>query len=796
METSNNFTSSNWKTLDTTAYLNSEAGSTATTTSSVASSTFNPGVQTIEGIGLRIKTRLTTGTFTVELFNGTIVTGSVTCNVTDIASTQTTDLGGWVYFQFGSPVITTAVNHSVRVKSSTAGHVTVYRDATAGNWSRFLCTAASGVAVAATDDWAVCGKITAAGSTTIVSCTFDNTSSTAFGRGEVGQDGKLILQNSASTSYRLSIATGNNLQVCHNGVIEFGTLASPVVSTSSMLLELQCASAGANNLTVRSPGSYTSAGLVRTRNSRLNADAAVSATSLTTTTSTGWLSSDVIGLGATTRSASPSTELRSLSANASGTTLTIAAIGAAKEGSAGVNCPLINVTSNMKIQGSSTTNAAFILVGDTSPTFIMDNCELQNMGSNTTNQRGINLSGTISPVITVSNNGIYNCNANFGIVTSSVITTYSITGNAIYSGIFSAAATTGTGTMQYNGNWHIGLGSLSFADDRVEWKNNLVNGATATAILQTTGTSYLAAIDNNEVSCCGTLGMNLLLVDATASNFIAWRCNTTGISITPTNSVIDGVTAFGNTSVSMSIANLSSDTEFKNLNIQSGVTATCPVGISAPASSINRGIIFSNSSIGTVTTHSTGDVSVLGAYTTNLVFRDSTLGSTNQVSTTFQGNLTGQSFVALQRSGGVAGAHRTYYKYGRVDSDSVIFDSSPLSMRMTPTSASFKLYAPLFKVNIATSGTATVSIKVRKSVVGDGSAYNGNQARVILRTNAAAGSNFDSEAVVMTSTNAANGAWETLSYTTSTATDNTTLEFWADCDGTAGWVNFDTITAS
>ena len=45
-----NWSSSSWKVVDTTSYLYSEAGSTATTTSYVASANFMPGAITVEGI--------------------------------------------------------------------------------------------------------------------------------------------------------------------------------------------------------------------------------------------------------------------------------------------------------------------------------------------------------------------------------------------------------------------------------------------------------------------------------------------------------------------------------------------------------------------------------------------------------------------------------------------------------------------------------------------------------------------------------------------------------------------------
>jgi hypothetical protein len=70
---SNLWTDATWQTVDSTSYLKSEAGSTTTTTSYVASQAFTPGIITVEGILLRIKgtTTTPTGTLSVQLWNST-----------------------------------------------------------------------------------------------------------------------------------------------------------------------------------------------------------------------------------------------------------------------------------------------------------------------------------------------------------------------------------------------------------------------------------------------------------------------------------------------------------------------------------------------------------------------------------------------------------------------------------------------------------------------------------------------------------------------------------------------------
>jgi hypothetical protein len=107
---------------------------------------------------------------------------------------------------------------------------------------------------------------------------------------------------------------------------------------------------------------------------------------------------------------------------------------------------------------------------------------------------------------------------------------------------------------------------------------------------------------------------------------------------------------------------------------------------------------------------------------------------------------------------------------------------------MTPSFSTIKLYHSPKKINIANGKTCKVSVWVRKSVIGDGVAYNGSQPRLIVKANPALGSNSD---VVLATASASSGTWELLTGTTTAVTDNGVLEVLVDCDGTTGWINVD-----
>lgn len=52
---------------------------------------------------------------------------------------------------------------------------------------------------------------------------------------------------------------------------------------------------------------------------------------------------------------------------------------------------------------------------------------------------------------------------------------------------------------------------------------------------------------------------------------------------------------------------------------------------------------------------------------------------------------------------------------------------------------------------------------------------------------------IDEFATVVSATNVANGNWQSLSWVSPVATDNTAIDFYSICNGTTGWVNWDTI---
>ncbi|QDW39013.1 hypothetical protein FFI89_018790 [Bradyrhizobium sp. KBS0727] len=155
-------------------------------------------------------------------------------------------------------------------------------------------------------------------------------------------------------------------------------------------------------------------------------------------------------------------------------------------------------------------------------------------------------------------------------------------------------------------------------------------------------------------------------------------------------------------------------------------------------------------------------------------------------------NLTAGSYLSFDKYGQVAGVNKTINPYGTVERDAAAYNTAAPSVLMTPSSATFKLESsscgrgPKCEIDSGTSVTAAVYI--RKTA-----AYNGNQPRLGVRANPAVGIMVDT---ILATYSAGTGAWNQISGATPTATADGVVEFFIDCDGTAGAINYDDVTVA
>lgn len=795
---SGNFTSaSTWKLSNATSELDSETNNTSSTTSFVGSQSFTPGAITIDAIGIKLQSRSATptGTFTIELYNATLASSvagtTVTVNILDFH----VNAGGWYLFQFPSVILSGATQYQVRIKTSSNAQVNLYRNATAGNWSRILRTTTT-QAPAATDKLVVAGELTAAATYTTRTVTMNNTvSATVFGETQVCNYGVLSWDTSASTNYYLKIA--GNFNLYGGSVCQMGTSGTPVPSTSTAKLEFANTSNVQFGVEARAGSTLTGYGATKVVKAFLNADASIGATALTTDVSTGWKSGDVIAIASTTRTATEA-EGKALTADAVGTALTITALTNAHSGSSPTRAELANLTRNVQIFGTSTTFQAYVNIANTA-VVDLNYIEFYNMGSGTSSKRGIDVA-TTTGTCNISNCSLHDftVGSSFGLnANSGSGNNYTFNNNVFYLIANSSIVLSATSGSNFSVTNNLVIRSLAGSGCNFSDLNGIITGNTATSCastgMQWSDTLFVnGTINNNTAHSNATIGHQIVnLTDAygglvALSNFTTWRNNTFGMTLNNSfGFYVDGVVAFGNLTSNIEVTGTVASARMNNIVSDAGVTLLAPIGFSF--ASDTHPLVIDNSSFGATTTHATGDVSVRTTNNyVNVVFRNCLFNSTNKVVNT--NTMTYGSRIGSAKHQQTINNHITYKPRGTIGSDTVIYRESSPSARLTPNTAAVKVQSETKKIAVSSGKVATVSVYVRKSVIGDGAAYNGSQPRLILKADPSIGILTDT---VLATAVSANGVWEKITGDTIAPTDNGVLQIYVDCDGTAGFCNID-----
>jgi hypothetical protein len=549
---------------------------------------------------------------------------------------------------------------------------------------------------------------------------------------------------------------------------------------------------------------------------KLNANEAVGSTFLNVDTDTGWLDNDAIAIASTTRTYSQC-EAGALNGAAGATALTVDGFAGAggglafyHSGETGIQAEIILLTRNVRISGASATAVAQIYgfnvtfnadwaeffwisactfsVSSTASTVDIHYCCFRETTSSALFQSGSNLQG----VITISNNAFYN------------------TGKSAFNGgAFVSQNNQAVARLTFTDNIAIlpsGTGSgigVGFGASGTFTGNTIAgsSGQSATAILSVSGSS----LNNNTFhSCNGTFSMALTTgYTITIDGIKSWRNNVGGMSVglssdsntsgTPGSYItLTNSSFFGNQNYNLLVGSgiitfdniaANGDTSFSTtdgMRIANGVTIlemnNCAFGVAS----------------GILTTH-TNDISITSAanQTPQFFLNNTTLASATEVAN--QASFGTSSFIKSSKHDQTEGAFKSWFKYGTIERDTTIFNTAAPSERLRPNNASFKLQSGPRAVAVDDGGTITINVYVRKSVVGDGAAYNGNEPRLVVRKNLACGITSDTVLDTMT---AAAGSWEQLTGTTATVDADGALEFYVDCDGTAGWINVDDWSVS
>jgi hypothetical protein len=814
-------TSTTWKVVDPTSFANTETSATTLTVAFQTSTTFTPGAITVEGIAVKVSSRVASpsGTITVRLSTGgnAVAGTTVTLNVSDLplmvtASAPTSFY--WCYFKFASPVVLLAATaYSVQSTTSVGSQVSLGYSTTTTNWIRCLVTSTNATP-AATDTLIVAGENTAAGVGVDYTVTMDNTSATIFGSNsavfpalEIGKRGIVNFGISASTNYQL-ICNGA-VNIGGGGVLNIGTSGGPIPSSSSALIRFTMSTTNLYQINVRQQGSLYSYGATKNARALLGSNASVGASSITTYTSTDWNRNDNIVIAPTTNVATTFNFL-TMSATASGTTITLTAtLSNAKTIWDNTDCEIINLTRNVRIVGpSSSVDCLHTYNGQT--TIDMGYTEI-NFGA-ISNSVTDSLSGSLIRFTGCSfwgssgRNLITDIQIPAGVTMSfddCVFHNFNsiITSNTLASSTQSTVRFTNSWGIRAVSSWFFPSGSNCFTMDNCRFISSGGN-----AIVFGNNSSYDTGpiiIRNCVFKCNSNSGFGFNAGAGAYTNIgdqHDFSNNRMYLNLSAGFAAQGGVgysygwiigkfEAFSNATANLNLSG-SGDFKFLGATLYGGPTQASPIGVRSANPILP--ITFENF---IMSTHSTADVSLIQtAGTSQLIFKNSSFLSTTKVqSPTTQ--FSKPSYVYSSRDNQVDGTHFIYRYNGTLRSDLIIFRTSPSSLRISPLSSVFKIESNPVFVPVESGKTITVGVWVRRSVIGDGAAYNGNLPRLICKVNSSTWTGL-TDVVLATASAASNGAFEYISGTTPVAIDNAAFEIVVDCDGTAGWVNVDDMFIS
>lgn len=801
--TSGNFTSaSSWYNEDLTAQQLTAGIAGAIGTATVYTAAWTESLSsTISGVILSVNISTGVGTFTVGLYTsvGTTPLASVTVNASDFAA-------GINSFKFTSTfALTNAQSYRIGCSCSVNNAVNLLGASSTNFYKRVITTTTS--APAAGDTPFIMQDLTGAGTKTTMTITMDSTSSaTSYGAITIYNGGTLAYGVAASTNYYLKM--GGSLTINAGGTFTMGTQASPIPSSSTAKLEF--VPLGAGGYGIINAGTVTTYGATKTVRAKLATDIAAAGTSVTTDVSTGWLSGDVVVLPPTNR-VNAETDFMTLSGNAAGTTISFTAgtTYAHNTTTTPTPCDVGNLTRNVSIfgQGSGFVGVnTMIFQTNSGGVTSLNYTQLYYIGYNVASTNA-GLLGNLSLAngsLTVQYCSLWGANANgnsiFYYVGTQASNSLTFNNNVIVNGqtfVGSNAAMTPSNVVLDN-NLFI---RSTFVTNRnyITLTNTTSAGSTVGPGIQFTDSNLTTANGGlfGTVKNIITYGNFNYGVTAAAnnitygviSNVTAWRNPTFGIYLVgtvPSPVIISGATLTSNGTANVHV-NSSGSIYFKNLTTNSNASFVTPVAFQL--SGTDR-LYVVNSSLGATVPETNGFSAAVNGfvYGNNTVFYNTTFGHSTIPLTlsTIPGRI-GLLGVSSMNHNGTAGSNINWQAYGTIINDTTIYNSSSTSMRMTPTSALWKMYSQPVKLTIVGGETATIQVKVRKSVVGDGTAYNGNQPRLMLLPNPYTDAyNY----TVLTTASGAAGSWETLSYSF-TPTNTGVYEFVVDCDGTTGWVNVD-----
>ncbi len=808
---------------------------TTVTTTYTASASATPGAITMTGVwlGLYSRSATPTGTLDVQLWNnsGSVEVALVTVNVSDIPATPNLSSARGIFFKFSSPVTLLAGTlYQIRLRTSASTQLSFWRtNSGSTDWCRIFTTSTT-AAPSASDIMFVQGTYNSAGSTTDITVTMDNNNSTLYGGITTGIGGTIDWITNSSTELRLNSEVWSGAAVSlliTSGTFRMGSTASRIQPGVTASLIIDAGALNARRIQVNDTGQFIAAGTTMSYTwTRLTSDVLAGATIATTSVATGWNPGSEIVISPTIRHATTGTTVqydRRTLTSVSGTTLGFSSLTNPHSGTGDYAADVINLTRNCRIQALIPTLRTYLTCGSNQCNVNLNEVEFINFGSTV---------GAVNFVGSGASGSLYvkNCSFNdcgIGVALTSATNFYNtIVDNCVYS---TRAATSGSmishttavtaapvstnsyisnNCMIFGGTSSTSIG-IQIYNNSIDVENNSVSGVQSAACFQygQTSTYIVSGKFNNNIGRFSGNGFQVYFADTfrtgnhpTGNKSI--RNLNYGFYIPgSTNARIDDLLLAGNATAniicSYAIAATTKNVVINNASIQSDSLYTSPIGIllalnAYPSRSASVQVTFNDCNIGSVVAHTTADIrfAVDSDQDCELLFNNCNLGSSIEVSQSQY--MSRFSKVSFQRVDQVNGAHRTYYNNGLLTLDETIYRSSSKSVRLTPSTSTSIQDFGYKKIPVRQNSTPTVSVWVRKSVVGDGSAYNGSQPRLLLKNNQAIANFGTYDDIVLATASSSNGSWEQLSATLPvTPYEDTAFEVYLECSGTTGWVNVD-----
>lgn len=807
----------------TAGFLDAVSGPTSCTTSFVYSATFTLAATNVSAVAVHVGNRVAspTGTVTITLANNTSPgtrEGTTTIDVVSLDNVQGDS--GWSVFAMSVAPNGTDV-YKVGFKCSVNAEVSLYRDGTAGNWSRYVLLTSAASAPAAADILNIAGSWAGGspGTLTSFTVTMDNTAATVFGSAAAAHS------MTVSKGGTLTYGTSGTLLLTEAGLVDVFTSGTWNEGPSGTCAATRCDLLFSVAVNVDSgfraeAGSTVNIyGATKTSISTLlNQDAASGQKVIHVADTTGWASNDIVGIASTTQTRTQNEECTVSTVDSSTQATCSVNLTAAHSGTSPTQGEVVNLTRNTKISGTSTSLQAYFYA-DTTATVHGSYAEFTNIGSNTANKQGIvsdtttgtfafdhcslhdfgvansngfRLQGTSGTGVNLNANVIYNIATNAIFIVTAGTQVPSITNNV---------AISGQNTAVYN-----------LADIGATLTGNTAVGGAQGFQFNESGSPTFGTCSNNTAHSNSTVGFLINnFTTGTCSSLTSWRNTTYGLQInlggavTQPALIIDGLTAFGNpTNVVLANGAIYSPIQFNNFTINGDTTFACTNGIQLGSSTAGEATLLqlTNSTFSAasgIKTACTNDINVSGTWLIQIKGQNVALNGTNAVvgpTASSLVNIANGSYVGIDKYNGVAGSYQAWYTNGKVSSDTGLFHTASPSERLTPLDASNKLQSGQWLVPIANGTTSTISVWINQSQSGDtgcNANYNGNPAQLILMRNSAIG--LDADTVEATAA-VTLGSWQHLTFTTPSASADGTWAARVAVDGTAGCVYVDDWTAT